>query len=111
MEGARRALGRAVVAQAAVRLRRKTLDEISDQPRFPDAGLAAEQHRLPFAALSLRPAARQRLCFCRPARQRDQAACMQGLEAAFDLAGAQHGPGRDRPGDTLEVLRAKVLEL
>ncbi len=47
MEGARRVLRRAVVAQAAVRLRRKTLDEISNQPRFADASLAAEQDRCP----------------------------------------------------------------
>ena len=40
MEGARRVLRRAEVAQALARLGTKTLHEIDDQPGFADAGLA-----------------------------------------------------------------------
>ena len=105
-------LRRAVVTQPAVRFSHETLDEISDQPRFADPSLAAEQHRLPFARRSLGPATRQRLGLARTTCQGKQAvARMQGVEAAFDPADALHCPSRDRPGDTLEVLRAKVLQV
>ena len=54
------------------------------EPRFPDAGLAREQHHLTFAGLSLRPAPKQKFEFFFPTDKLGQSARVQSLKAAFD---------------------------
>jgi hypothetical protein len=62
----------------------KAFQERSRQSRFADAWLAREQHHLPFANLTLRPAPEKQIKFFFAPNKLCQAACMHGLEAAFD---------------------------
>ena len=67
-----------------MRLSSEAFQQRRSQSRLANPSLAREQHYLAFAGLSFRPASQQQFEFFFPSDKLGQAACVQGLEAAFD---------------------------
>ncbi|HKN29675.1 MAG TPA: hypothetical protein VJY34_18025 [Roseiarcus sp.] len=97
-------LRRAEVAHPHMRLARQPLEERRRQPRLADAGLAGDEHDLPFARFRLVPTPEQQFGLFLAAHERHEAARVQRLEPALLRTRAQRRPGAGRPGDALEVL-------
>ena len=99
------------IAQARVRLAGKTFHKRGGEPRFPDAGLAREQHRLAFPSRCRGPAPKQQFGLFLPPDEGGQAGPVQRLEAARHRTRPHHRPGPDRPVNAVQVPPPKVVEL
>src|SRR5262249_9063648 len=80
----------------------KLLQQCPGNPGLADAGLAGNEHDLPFALLGPRPAAQQQLDFLIAADQRAERYRTQRRKAVLDRAFSQHLPSRHWPGQPLQ---------
>src|ERR1700722_20154404 len=87
----------AKIAQAGMRLGSQAVEQSCRQSRLADAWLAGEQHHLSLARFGLRPPSQQQVEFFFPSNEVSQAACVHGLETAFNISRSQCRPGWCRP--------------
>jgi hypothetical protein len=102
-------MGRAEVSETNVRLTAKELLQGGSQARFADAGLSREKQHSPVTRFRLLPATLQQLEFLRASDERRQRGIRaERFETARDRAGAEHLPGTDRLGESLDLGEPKI---
>src|SRR5215831_6141676 len=111
MQRAVRALRRAEIAQARVRLGSDVLEQRRSEPRFADPGLATKQHHLSFTGLCLGPPPKKQFKFFLTADKGGEVARMQRLETALYRTRPQCGPCPYWRCDSLKVRWPEVLKL
>src|SRR5262249_52390290 len=103
-------VGRALVTQARVRLAGDALGQSCRKAGLADAGLARDQHNLPFALPARAWALQQKINSVPAADEIPQPRRADRLEAALGSRHAFNHPCRDRLGNTLELVPAEVAQ-
>jgi hypothetical protein len=106
-----RVLRRAEIAEARVRLGGEVFQQRSCEPRFPDAGLAGEQHDLAFTRLCSLPAPKQQFEFFIPPDENGQTGRVQRLETAFRGTRPQRREGPLRTNAPEIILNPEIFEI
>ncbi len=104
-------VGRALEADADMRLGPHCVEQGARDPRLADAGLADQQHALALAALGLAPALQQQRQLLVAADHRQESSTTPGLEAAAGGTFAQHRERRHRHRQAFQRLRRQRRQL
>ena len=110
MERAVAMIGRALVAKPRVSHVRDLLSEPGGQARFADARFARDQHGLALAAPGAALARDQFVALGLPPDEAGQPRRMRRVETALALGHAQGSVRLDRLGETLDRVKAQVLQ-
>ncbi len=104
-------VGRALEADADMRLGPHRVEQGARDPRLADAGLADQQHSLPLAGSGLAPAFQQQRQLLVTADHRQESSTTPGLEAAAGSTFAQHREGCYRQRQAFQRLRRERRQL
>ena len=103
-------VGRTLVAQTRMRLSREALGESCRKMGLTDPWLARNQHNLPLAVPGEASALQQKIELMFAADESGQTLRMHRLEAALGSRHAFDRPRRDRLGNTLDLVPAKIAQ-
>src|SRR5690349_9618044 len=96
------------MAEGRIDLTGELVAKRQQQAGFADARFTREQDYLSLAFSCLLPPIHQKTDLVLTADQRGQTLPVQGLEATFRAAAAEHGPSPYRLGKALQVLHAEI---